>query len=137
VELRTRVGRLEAAAVDDESVLPELHESYRTMFRILNAKGVAETTGGVYAMARQPTTVQPFENTDPELLYDGSPPQASVDPVLSITLPVWSRSKKLARMVEETVERIPAWILSVTLAVMIIAIFMTRGEDRAFIYFQF
>jgi GT2 family glycosyltransferase len=76
------------------------------MFRLLNAKGIAETTGGVHAMARQPTTVQPFENTDPELLYDGSPPDASDEPVLSITLPVWSRSEKLARMVEKTVERI-------------------------------
>jgi glycosyltransferase involved in cell wall biosynthesis len=105
-ELRARVAQLEAASLTDESVLPELHELYRSTFRILNAKGVAETTGGVYAMPRQPTTVQPFEDTDPELLYDGSPPQASDDPVLSITLPVWSRTEKLARMVEETVERI-------------------------------
>ena len=110
-ELRTTVARLEERCRtegDDMSTtdLDELHESYRMMFRILNAKGIAETTGGVYAMARQPTTVQPFENTDPELLYDGSPPEASDDPVLSITLPVWSRSEKLARMVEKTVERI-------------------------------
>ena len=108
-ELRTTVARLEernAKAPLDQSELDELHESYRMMFRILNAKGIAETTGGVYAMARQPTTVQPFEDTDPDLLYDGSPPEASDDPVLSITLPVWSRSEKLARMVEKTVERI-------------------------------
>lgn len=109
-ELRTTVARLEerasAAGGAPKAVLDELHESYRTMFRILNAKGIAETTGGVYAMARQPTTVQPFEDTDPDLLYDGSPAEASADPVLSITLPVWSRSEKLARMVEKTVERI-------------------------------
>lgn len=104
--LRSAVTTLESASPTDQSVLPELHDAYRHMFRILHAKGVAETTGGVYAMPRQPTTVQPFENTDPELLYDGSPPQASDDPVLSITLPVWSRSAKLARMVEKTVERI-------------------------------
>jgi glycosyltransferase involved in cell wall biosynthesis len=105
-ELRALVARLESAAQTDDSVLPELHDTYRSMFRIMNAKGVAETTGGVHAMARQPTTVQPFENTDPELLYDGSPPEAAAEPVLSITLPVWSRSKKLARMAEATVERI-------------------------------
>ena len=56
----------------------------RRMFRILHAKGVAETTGGVYAMPSQPTTVHPFENTDPPLLYDGSPPEASDRPLLSI-----------------------------------------------------
>lgn len=105
-ELRTRVARLEAQSATDESVLPELHECYRSTFRILNAKGVAETTGRVYAMPRQPTTVQPFENTDPDLHYDLSPSEASDEPLLSITLPVWSRSEKLARMVEDTVERI-------------------------------
>jgi glycosyltransferase involved in cell wall biosynthesis len=105
-ELRAKVVRLEAESATDKSVLPDLHETYRSMFRIMNAKGVAETTGGVHTMARQPTTVQPFENTDPELLYDGSPPEAATDPVVSITLPVWSRSKKLARMAEATVERI-------------------------------
>jgi len=110
-ELRTTVAQLEARSTPDgggldQRELDELHESYRTMFRILNAKGIAETTGGVYAMARQPTTVQPFEDTDPDLLYDGSPAEASAEPVLSITLPVWSRSEKLARMVEKTVERI-------------------------------
>jgi len=110
-ELRTTVAQLEGRSGPDgggleADELDQLHESYRTMFRILNAKGIAETTGGVYAMARQPTTVQPFEDTDPDLLYDGSPAEASDQPVLSITLPVWSRSEKLARMVEETVERI-------------------------------
>ena len=100
------VAELETTSLTDASVLPELHDAYRHMFRILHAKGVAETTGGVYAMPRQPTTVQPFEDTDPDLLYDGSPPEASDEPVLSITLPVWSRSPKLARMVEKTVERI-------------------------------
>ncbi|MEQ8841476.1 MAG: glycosyltransferase [Acidimicrobiales bacterium] len=108
--LRTTVARLEAGASApgglDEVELDELHDAYRTMFRILNAKGITETTGGVHAMPRQPTTVQPFADTDPDLLYDGSPPEASDNPVLSITLPVWSRSEKLARMVEKTVERI-------------------------------
>ncbi|MDW3220223.1 MAG: glycosyltransferase [Acidimicrobiales bacterium] len=105
-ELRTRVAQLEIQSATDESVLPELHDCYRSTFRILNAKGVAETTGKVYAMPRQPTTVQPFEDTDPDLLYDASPPEASDEPLLSITLPVWSRSEKLARMVEKTVDRI-------------------------------
>jgi glycosyltransferase involved in cell wall biosynthesis len=110
-ELRARVARLEQQCTDEgravaASVLDELHEAYRSTFRLLNAKGVVETTGGVYAMARQPTTVQPFEDTDPDLLYDGSPPEAAAEPVLSITLPVWSRSEELARMVERTVERI-------------------------------
>lgn len=41
------------------------------------------------------------------------------------------------RTLEDVATRIPAWLLSSVLAVMIVAILMMPGEDRAFIYFQF
>ena len=48
-------------------------------------------------MTEPPTTVQPFANTDPELAYDGDArPEWRVEPLLSITLPVWSRTPELA-----------------------------------------
>ena len=104
--LRRRVARLEAASVDDPAVLPELHDSYREVFGLLNAKGVAQATGGVYAMPTPPTTVPPFENTDPELVHDGSPADAPADPLLSISIPVWSRTPELADMAKATIDRI-------------------------------
>ncbi len=41
------------------------------------------------------------------------------------------------RTLEEAVARIPMWLVSIILAMMIVAILMMPGEDRAFIYFQF
>lgn len=41
------------------------------------------------------------------------------------------------RTLEDVAKEIPAWLLSIVLAAMIVAILMTPGEDRAFIYFQF
>ncbi|MGI9604126.1 MAG: glycosyltransferase [Acidimicrobiales bacterium] len=108
--LRRRVAELEAGSADDPTALAELHDSYREVFQLLNAKGVAEATGGVYAMPSPPTTVQPFENTDPDLAYDGTPADAPAEPLLSISIPVWSRSPELAEMVKQTIDRI--WAVS-------------------------
>jgi len=72
----------------------------------IRAKGVAEATGEVYAMPSSPTTVQPFPDTDPPLVHDGTPSDAPEEPLLSITLPVWSRSPELAEMARATIERI-------------------------------
>lgn len=38
---------------------------------------------------------------------------------------------------EDAAARVPWWVRSVVIAGMIVAIFMSPGEDRAFIYFQF
>ena len=106
--LRRQVAALEGAAARgdaDEIELDELHDSYREMFRLLHAKGVAEATGGVYAMSREPTTAQPFP-IDPPLVHDGTPPDVPSEPVLTVTLPVWSRSPELAEMAKGTIERI-------------------------------
>ena len=47
-ELRRRVAALEDAAAEaDEASVSELHAAYRKLFRLLHAKGVAETTGDV------------------------------------------------------------------------------------------
>lgn len=41
------------------------------------------------------------------------------------------------RTLEDAAARIPAWLISILLAMMLISILMMPGEDRAFIYFQF
>jgi len=41
------------------------------------------------------------------------------------------------RTLESVAAKVPTWLLSAILAIMILAIFMMPGEDRAFIYFQF
>jgi glycosyltransferase involved in cell wall biosynthesis len=105
--LRRRVVALEARSRTDPSVLDELHSAYRETFRLLHAKGAAGVTEGETAISSTlPSTVQPFPNTDPELVYDASPPGSRVEPLLSITLPVWSRTPELAEMARRTIERI-------------------------------
>jgi GT2 family glycosyltransferase len=104
--LRRKVADLEARATLDVAALAELQATYREVFRILHAKGVAETTEGTQGMAGPPTTVHPFEHSDPEFKYDGSPAQASSEPLVSITIPVWSRTPELADMARATIDRI-------------------------------
>ena len=38
---------------------------------------------------------------------------------------------------EEIIEKLPSWVWSVAIALMLVAIATFSGEDRAFIYFQF
>jgi hypothetical protein len=38
---------------------------------------------------------------------------------------------------EELVGRFPWWVCSLTLAMILLALVLTPGDDRAFIYFQF
>ena len=38
---------------------------------------------------------------------------------------------------QSEVQRLPWWLCSAVLAVMLVAIITTPGQDRAFIYFQF
>jgi GT2 family glycosyltransferase/glycosyltransferase involved in cell wall biosynthesis len=104
--LRRRVDALERRSVTDDAVLPELHAAYRELFRSLHARGAAEPgTAGRAAPPEAPTTVEPFP-TAPDFGYDGSPPEAADDPVLSISIPVWSRTPELADMARRTIERI-------------------------------
>lgn len=110
--LRRRVAALErtiAAAPNgaaDHPDLAELHRGYEQLFRRFHARGVAEATEGSFAMTSKPTTVQPFEGTDPDLVHDGTPADAPTDPVLTVTIPVWSVTPELADMARRTIERI-------------------------------
>jgi glycosyltransferase involved in cell wall biosynthesis len=104
--LRRRVATLEAKSRTDAAALPELHVAYRETFRLLHAKGVAGATEGTIAATGAPTTVQPFANTDPDMVSDGTPRGFGVEPLLSITIPVWSRTPELADMARRTIERI-------------------------------
>ena len=58
----------------------------------------------------------------------------SIAPTSCIVIAHWFLRN---RTLEDVAEQMPAWLLSVLLAAMIIAILMMPGEDRAFIYFQF
>ncbi|MDZ7673821.1 MAG: glycosyltransferase [Acidimicrobiales bacterium] len=104
--LRRKAAALEAAANDDPSVLDELHKTYRSLFRLMHAKGVAEATGAVSEVSAPATTIEPFPNTDPRFLYDGTPDDAPPEPLLSISIPVWSRTPELAEMARRTIDRI-------------------------------
>lgn len=110
--LRRRISVLEgivSAAPDthpDDPALAELHRGYQHLFQRDHARGVAEATEGSFAMTSKPTTVQPFEGTDPDLVHDGTPADAPSDPVLTVTIPVWSVTPELAAMARRTIERI-------------------------------
>lgn len=104
--LRRRVVELESRSRTDRSVQPALHEAYREIFRFLHAKGAVGATEGTTVTSDLPTTVHPFENTDPGLVHDGTPAGAASEPLVSITIPVWSRTPALAEMAQRTIERI-------------------------------
>jgi glycosyltransferase involved in cell wall biosynthesis len=111
--LRRRIAALEPSATEDDTVLPELHAAYRELFRILHAKGVATaadpeedvdaTSVGSGALPPTPT---PGGWPEPDLVHDGSPEDAGRPPHLSVTVPVWSRTRELADIARRTVERV-------------------------------
>ena len=104
--LRRRVAELEARCQTDPSALADLHAAYREAFSLLHAKGVAGASERVQEMSGPPVTVAPFANTDPGLVHDGTPAEFRVEPVLSVTMPVWSRTPELAEMARSTLERV-------------------------------
>ncbi|MEY2458945.1 MAG: hypothetical protein QOG30_775, partial [Acidimicrobiaceae bacterium] len=104
--LRRRVAALECECLTDDSVLPDLHAAYREAFRLMHAKGVVHATGGATDALVASTTVQPFENTDPDFVHDGTPLEFAGEPLLSVTIPVWSRTPELADMARRTIEQI-------------------------------
>jgi GT2 family glycosyltransferase len=106
-EWRREAVALETRAATDASVLAELHTAYRKVFKLLQAKGVAQPSeAGAPPKPRPQPTVQPFEITYPELHFDGSPDGAPNEPMLSVAIPVWSRTPELAAMARRTIERI-------------------------------
>jgi glycosyltransferase involved in cell wall biosynthesis len=104
--LRHRVAELEARSIVFPDALPQLHDAYRAAFALLHAKGAASSGQEPKEMTGPPTTVHPFPNTDPELVYDATPEAHRGEPLLSITVPVWSRTPALAAMAQATIDRI-------------------------------
>jgi glycosyltransferase involved in cell wall biosynthesis len=113
--LRRRIAALEASAAATGSALSELHNTYRELFRILHAKGVATAadpaSDGSATAARLGAgvvvaTPRPAESPEPALVHDGSPENGGRPPELSVTIPVWSRTPDLAEMARRTIERV-------------------------------
>lgn len=104
--LRRRVADLEARCRVDDAALPDLHMAYREAFRLLYAKGVARATEGAPDPLARASTVQPFENTDPVFVGDGTPSDRACAPLMTVTIPVWSHTAALAEMARRTIERI-------------------------------
>jgi GT2 family glycosyltransferase/glycosyltransferase involved in cell wall biosynthesis len=86
------VRELEPAALRDAGRLPELHSAYREVFQALNAKGIVDAQS-------------PRADTVPWIARAGRA-SSDAEPLLSVVMPVWSRSEELARMAERTVERV-------------------------------
>ncbi|MET0903205.1 MAG: glycosyltransferase [Acidimicrobiales bacterium] len=104
--LRQRVATLEGRCLTDDRALPELHAAYREVFRLLHAKGAVGVTDDVPRVSAPPVTVRPLEGEEPALVRDGTPADQLGDPMISIAIPVWSRTSELADMAKRTIERI-------------------------------
>jgi GT2 family glycosyltransferase/glycosyltransferase involved in cell wall biosynthesis len=105
-ELRQRVATLEARARTGATSLDALYAAYREIFQLLHAKGAAGASEGGAEVSAPPATVQPFASTDPALVYDDTPSHWRVEPSLSVTIPVWSRTPELAEMARRTIDRV-------------------------------
>ncbi len=105
-KLRARVAELEARVRTDPGALDDLHAAYRDIFRLLHAKGAAGMTDK--GAPRQETTfdMKPFAIEDPPLVYDDTPSQWRDKAMLSVTVPVWSRTPELAEMARRTIQRV-------------------------------
>ncbi len=104
--LRRQVADLEARCQTDGSAIADLQTAYREAFSLLHAKGVAGASERVQEMSGPPVTVAPFPNTDPGLVHDGTPPDRRGEALLSVTIPVWSRTPELAEMARSTIARV-------------------------------
>ncbi len=105
-DVRRRVAALEARAGTGSAALDALHAAYRETFQLLHAKGAAGASDGGSEVFAPPTTVHPFPNTDPALAYDDTPSHWRGQPMLSVTIPVWSRTPDLAEMARRTIARV-------------------------------
>ena len=103
--LRRRVADLESRTHLEGAALEQLHAAYREIFGLLHAKGAAGVAQGAPANNGTPATLAPFVQ-DPELVYDATPEAWRGEPLLSVTIPVWSRTPELAEMARQTIERI-------------------------------
>ena len=84
-----------AVPSDRPPLAGRLHAAYRQMFRLLHAKGAASTgeeprDDGQHHRPRCSRSRTPI----PDLVYDGTPADRRQEPLLSITLPVWSRTPR-------------------------------------------
>lgn len=125
--LQTRIAELEEQLGADDNEpddprLGELHSAYRDAFHAYNAKGIAEAREGTAATPRAPASqLRPRAGDGKERPSAGREPgrprviepaatYADADgngaPELTVTIPVWSRTAKLADMAEHTVERL-------------------------------
>lgn len=113
--LRARAKELERAveAGSPGAELEELHRSYRALILASNAKGVVEALDGVGSPL--PPEGPPGRGLPPgrhrttgASVSEPTPPHdhGGRAPVLTVTLPVWSRTEELADMAERTVARL-------------------------------
>lgn len=113
-----RVEELEASLAngtdsegDREDLLEQLHGCYRAILSAHAAKGLAEGINGRPASAaagggpaRGPS-VERVNGAEGEP-RNGSRGRESSEPALTVTMPVWSRTRELAEMAARTVERV-------------------------------
>jgi GT2 family glycosyltransferase/glycosyltransferase involved in cell wall biosynthesis len=104
--LRARVRDLEARISTDRGVLQELHAAYREVFKLLHVKGAALPASRRADNSSRAPSTKPFAIENPPLVENRTPPQWRGEPLLSITVPVWSHTPELAEMARQTIERI-------------------------------
>jgi len=111
-ELRERIGGLErelgADAERDPSRLHELHRSYRAAFEAYTAKGIAGELAHVSGPVGR-SAVAGDGAADTETSHDRAAPvndNGGEAPVLTVTMPVWSRTPESAQMAVRTIERV-------------------------------
>jgi hypothetical protein len=111
--LRERISALERELGEDadgstgDPRLEELHRCYRVAFEAYTAKGIAEELDP----SRAAGEVDRGDNGRRSAVVLTGSPQAPEDngdspPVLSVTMPVWSRTADLARMATHAIERV-------------------------------
>lgn len=106
--LRREVAALEQRVRAGQPVEERLHAAYRQLFGLMREKGAAEVSEGPEPGGSSPQpVVTPWPGHDLEPVADGTPPEhATPDPVLTVTVPVWSRTAELAEMARATIERV-------------------------------
>jgi GT2 family glycosyltransferase/glycosyltransferase involved in cell wall biosynthesis len=105
-ELRALVRDVEARRPTSRDAIAELHAAYREVFGLLHTKGAAGATDETAPALQPQASLAPFDNAEPAFVYDGTPAEWQVEPLLTITIPVWSRTPELAAMAQDTINRV-------------------------------
>jgi glycosyltransferase involved in cell wall biosynthesis len=105
-KLRARVTDLEARVATEGNLLDELYEAYRAVFKLLHVKGAAGAASPSSNNSAPAVSRQPFAIEDPPLVEDRTPEAWRGEVMLSVTIPVWSRTPELAEMAQRTIERV-------------------------------